>query len=63
MPETPQYLLEHGRTDNAQRLLDWIGGAPAEMEFAALRVQLDDRPLHKVIATYSSSLQCNWFLI
>jgi len=61
--ETPQYLLEHGRTDEAQCLLDWIRGAPAEMEFTALRVQLDDHPLHKVIADYSSSLQCNWFLI
>jgi len=63
MPETSQYLMEHGRADEAQRSLDWIRGAPAKMEFAALQVQLDDHPLHKVIADYSSSLQCNWFLI
>jgi len=63
MPETPQHLLEHGRVDEAHRSLNWRRGAPAEMEFAVLQVQLDDHPSHKVIANCSSSLQCNWFLI
>jgi len=63
MPEMPQYLLEYGRADEARRSIDWRRGASTETEFAALQVQLDDHPSHKVIADYSSSLQCNWFLI
>jgi len=63
VPQTPLHLLEHCRVDKAHRSLNWRLGVPAEMEFAALQVQLDDHPSHKIIANCSSSLQCNWFLI
>ena len=63
MPKMLRYPLEHGRADDTPRVLNWIRGAPTETEFATLQAQLDDHPSHKVIATYNSSLQCNWFLI
>jgi len=53
VPETPRYYLEHGRIEDARRSLDWIRGAPAETEFAALQAQLDDHPSHKVITNSS----------
>jgi len=40
--------MEHNRLEDARRSLDWIRGAPAETEFAALQAQLDGRPSHKV---------------
>lgn len=48
VPETPRYYLEHCRLEDARRSLDWIRGAPAEAEFAALEAQLDGHPSHKV---------------
>ena len=48
VPETPRYYLEHNRIEDARRSLDWIRGAPADAEFAALKAQLDDHPSHKV---------------
>ena len=48
VPETPRYYMEHNRIEDARRSLDWIRGAPAETEFAALQAQLDDHPSHKV---------------
>jgi len=51
--ETPRYYLEHNRIEDARCSLDWIRGAPAEAEFAALKVQLDDHPSHKVTISQS----------
>ena len=63
VPDMPQHLLEHGRVDEAPCSLNWRRGTLAETKFAALQAQLDDHPSQKVIADYSLSVQCNWFLI
>ena len=46
VPESPRSLVKRGRSAEARRVLERLGGAEAERELAAIQASLADRPGH-----------------